>query len=131
MTDASPWSRRYAAGTLINWLGFLAAVWLLSWGSVDGRLPDAALWAVALAVAASVAAQFVAAYRAVAHQDEYIRGVTVKSMVAATGLTLTAAVLCGLAEQFLGAPALPMWIVYPLFWGLYGATTPFIASSRA
>jgi hypothetical protein len=51
-------------------------------------------------------------------------------MIAAAGLTLTIAVLVGLAEQFLGLRPLPMWLVYPLFWGALGMVTPFIGSSR-
>jgi len=130
MTDGWPRSFSYTIGTVANWALFLFAVWLLSWGSGEGRLPQPALWAIVLIVGVSVAAQFAAAYRLIAHQDEYIRAITAKRIIAATGLTLTAAVLWGLAEQFLGMPILPMWVIYPLFWGLFGAATPFIRDTR-
>lgn len=130
MEDGWPRSWPYTIGTIANWAIFLFAVWLLAWGSGEGRLPQPALWAIVLALALSVAIQFGAAYRLIARQDEYVRAITVKRIVAATGLTLTAAVLLGLAQQFLATPAVPMWVLYPLFWGLFGAVTPFIRTTR-
>ena len=77
-----------------------------------------------------MAIQFIAAYRLIARQDEYVRALTAKRIIAGTGLTITAAVLYGLAQQFLGAPSMPMWILYPLFWGLFGVVTPFVQDTR-
>ena len=45
-------------------------------------------------------------------------------------LPFTAAVLAGTAEQFLGVRDLPMWLVYPFYWGAVGMVTPFINDSR-
>ncbi len=128
MDDGWPSSRPYVIGSVANWAMFLFALWLLTWGS--GRLPEPAQWAIVLLLTASVAAQFVAAYRLVARQDEFIRAINIKRIVAATGLTITAAVLTGLSEQFLGMPNVPMWVAYPLFWGLFGIVTPFIRDTR-
>jgi len=125
-----PRSRSYAIGSGANWAAFLLAVFLLTWGSETGRLPAFAIWAVIAILAASVAAQFVAAYRLIAAQDEFVRGVAAKRGIAAAGLTITVAVLWGLAEQFLGASDVPMWVVYPFFWGALGIVTPFIGDSR-
>jgi hypothetical protein len=130
VNDAWPWSRSYVLGSLANWALFLFALWLLAWGS-SGGLPPAARVAIVLLMTASVAAQFVAAYRLIARQDEFVRAITVKRIVAALGLTITVAVLAGLADQFLDLPEIPLWIVYPLFWGLFGVATPFVRDSRA
>ena len=129
MTDGWPASRSYVIGSLLNWGLFLATIYLLGWGSESARLPSAALWAIAFALAGSVAGQFAVAYRLIARQDEYIRGITAKRMIAAAGLTVTVAVLWGTAEQFLGAPDAPMWVVYPFFWGAFGLVTPLIRDS--
>lgn len=129
--DSSPWSRTYVIWSSVNWLAFIAAVAFLTWGSREGDLSEAAIWAVVFLAAASVGAQFLAAYRLVAQQDEFIRGITVKRGIAAAGVTITLAVLWGLAQQFLPVQPVPMWVVYPLFWGMFGLVTPFIRSSRA
>ena len=128
MADASPWSRTYITWSIACWLGFLGAVLLL--GRAAGSLPDHIVWAVVLAVTAAVAAQFVAAYRLVAAQDEYVRGLTAKRVIAAAGLTLTLAVFWGLAQQFIAVPHVPLWALYPLFWGAFGLVTPLIRTSR-
>jgi hypothetical protein len=130
MDDSWPSSRPYVLGSLAMWGLFLVTIFLLSWASGPGRWPLAALWSVALLHAASVAGQFFAAYRLIARQDEYIRGITAKRMIAASGLTITLAVLFGVARQFLGAPDMPIWLIYPLFWGAFGIVTPLIRDTR-
>jgi hypothetical protein len=129
MDDGWPQSRRYVIWSSANWLAFLAAVAFLTWGS--GALPDHVVWAIALVVAGTVAAQFFAAYRLVAAQDEYIRGINAKRGIAAAGLTIAVTVFWGLAQQFLAVPQVPMWTIYPFFWGVFGIVTPLIRSSRA
>ena len=130
MDDGWPSSRPYVIGSVLAWAGFLLAIWLLSWGSGEGALPVALLWAITVLIAASVAGQFVAAYRLIARQDEYVRAITARRMIAAAGLTITAAVLAGVAGQFLEFPSMPMWVVYPFFLGAFGMVTPLIGSTR-
>src|SRR5690349_18710150 len=129
MDDGSPFSTRYVIWSSLNWVMFIAAVALLTRGQRDIGLTDGLTAAIILFVAATVAAQFYAAYRLVAVQDEFVRGLTAKRGIAAAGVTITAAVLWGLAQQFLPVPQLPMWLVYPLFWGAFGMVTPLIRSS--
>jgi hypothetical protein len=130
MSDGWPESRSYVIATLALWGFFLLAIAALSWGSGRGQWPAAALWGLALVLAGSVAGQFMMAYRLITAQDEFIRGLTAKRMIGAAGVTITVAVLWGTAEQFIGARDLPMWVVYPLFWGAFGIVTPFIGTSK-
>jgi hypothetical protein len=130
MDNGWPKSRTYSFGSLANWLLFLGVVAFLSWGTEGERLPQAAIWALVLLLVLSVSAQFIAAYRLIARQDEYLRAITAKRVIAAIGITITAAVFYGLAEQFLGLRQLPMWLVYPFFWSAFGIATPFIRDSR-
>ncbi|MEA3011060.1 MAG: hypothetical protein QOJ91_2752 [Sphingomonadales bacterium] len=125
-----PRYRPYIVQSLLLWAFFLASLVALTWGSGEGRWPAAALWALALVQAGSVGLQFALAYRLIARQDEFVRALTAKRMIAAAGLTIALAVLAGLAEQFLGLSHLPMWLVYPLFWGAFGMVTPFIGTSK-
>lgn len=128
-----PWprSRTYVIWSSLNWFAFLAAVFFITWGRAEGWLPDWAVLAFAVIAAGSVAGQFAAAYRLVSAQDEFVRGITAKRGIAAAGVTITAAVLWGLAEQFLDLPDVPMWVVYPFFWGAFGMVTPLIRTSQA
>ena len=36
----------------------------------------------------------------------------------------------GFMESYGGAPHAPGWIIFPLFWGLYGLVTPFVRDSH-
>ncbi len=131
MGDGWPRDRTYVIWSSLNWLMFLGAIAFLTWGSGAGWLPEWAIWAIAVVAAASVVGQFAAAYRLVSVQDEFVRGITAKRVIAATGLTITAAVLWGLVQQFLTVPTVPLWVAYPFFWGAFGLVTPFIRTSRA
>lgn len=130
MDAAWPAHRPYIVQSLILWAFFLASLAALTWGSGAAHWPVLALWALALVQAGSVGLQFALAYRLIARQDEFVRALTAKRMIAAAGLTIALAVLAGLAEQFLGLRHLPMWLVYPLFWGAFGMVTPFIGTSK-
>jgi hypothetical protein len=131
MDPGWPRSRTYVIWSSVNWLMFLGAVAFLTWGTGQGWLPEAAIWVVAVVAAASVLGQFAAAYRLVTAQDEFVRGITAKCVIAAAGVTIAAAVLWGLVQQFLAVPTVPLWVVYPLFWGAFGMVSPFIRSSQA
>jgi hypothetical protein len=131
MASEWPASRPYVLISVLLWAFFLFTIAALSWATGAGTVPLPAVWALALVHAASVAGQFALAYRLVARQDEFVRAITAKRVIAAAGVTITIAVFTGVAEQFLGAPRLPMWLVYPLFWGAFGIVTPLIRTSRA
>jgi hypothetical protein len=121
-----PKSTRYAILSSANWMMFIAAVAVLTWGMTDERLPDPAVIGILAVVGLSVVGQFGAAYRLVATQDEFVRGITAKRVIAAAGVTITVAVVWGLAQQFLDVRPVPMWLVYPFFWSAFGMVTPFI-----
>ena len=36
----------------------------------------------------------------------------------------------GARQNFAGAPHLPAWLIYPLFWAAYGVVSPFIRASN-
>lgn len=130
MDENWPQSRRYVIWSSLNWVMFIAAVAFLTWGGSGGWLAAPLVWAIVFFLAATVVAQFWAAYRLVAVQDEFVRGITAKRIIAAAGVTIAAAVFWGLAQQFLAVPQVPMWVVYPLFWGAFGMVTPLIRTSR-
>lgn len=54
--------------------------------------------------------------------DEYLRAVLIKRFVYATGLTLFICTAWGFLESNANAHHFSLYLVYPLFWGLYGLT---------
>ena len=122
-----PGGWKYPVGAILSWVTFLSSLVALQIG-LQQNWPAAALWALALVPATTVAVQFVAAYRLIARQDEFVRALTVKRMIVAAGLAITIATAWSVAES-VGLPHLPAWLIYPLFWGLFGVVTPMVRRS--
>ncbi len=128
MNPSWPADWRYALGAMSAWALFLATVAGVAIGARAGW-PAPALLALALIPAATVAWQFRAAYRLITAQDEFVRALTVKRMIVAAGASITLATAWSVME-LAGLPHLPAWLIYPLFWGLFGVVTPMIRDAR-
>lgn len=120
-----PRSPAYVVTSLCLWLIFLAAIFGVTWGKYNGW-PDVALWALAAVPAVTVVLQTFMAYRLISKQDEFVRALTAKRMLGAIGATLAIVVAYAPFQQLLGAPNVPAWTIYPLFWGLFGLVSWFI-----
>jgi hypothetical protein len=125
-----PYSKSYIWSSIILWALFLMALMAVVYGRSVGW-PVTVLWSLALVPALTVLIQAILAYRLVSHQDEFIRGLTARRMVVALGLTLVVVAAWSPLEEFFGLPHVPMWLIYPLFWGLFGVVSPFIRGSVA
>ncbi|MDC7683779.1 hypothetical protein PQU92_10860 [Asticcacaulis sp. BYS171W] len=125
-----PWpkSPAYVALSITLWVIFLAAIFGLTWGKAYDW-PAPALWALALVPALTVLTQTKLAYDLISKQDEFVRAVIARQMLIAIGLTITVVVAFSPFQQFLGAPDVPAWLVYPLFWAVFGMITPFVKGS--
>jgi hypothetical protein len=122
------WGWKYILGATAGWVLFLAAVYALVVGRRAGW-PEPAMLAVSMVPAVTVALQFLAAYRKIAAEDEFVRALTAKRMIFAAAVSLTLATGWSVGE-LAGLPHLPAWIVYPLFWGMFGLATPLIRRSQ-
>jgi hypothetical protein len=129
MNPSWPANWRYVFGAIGAWALFLASVLGVAIGK-DAGWPPAALTVLAVVPAITVALQFRAAYRLISAQDEFVRALTVKRMVVAAGASITLATAWSVME-LAGLPHLPAWLIYPLFWGLFGVVTPMIRDARA
>lgn len=127
---AWPNSRSYTAISLTLWLIFLGSLIALNIGMAESW-PAISLWGLALSPALTVLFQTVIAYRHISGQDEFIRALTAKRMIFAIGITLTLLTGWGAFEGFLNLPHLPLWLAYPLFWGVFGVSSPFIRGALA
>ena len=127
----TPAHRRYIIRTMAFSVPYVAiCVAMMTTDAFDDLMGKPAAWVLAAAVSAPVIGQSWATLALMRESDEFVRGLTAKHFILAAGLAMAVAVFWGFGETFAGAPHIPAWLIYPLFWALYGVSSPFIRSSR-
>jgi putative oxidoreductase len=114
-------------------LGFTVVYVAINFAAIGGlfdRLSGSGRWALSLAVALPIAGQIWATLAFVRDSDEFVRAITAKRFILASGVAMGLFSAWGFAESYAQAPHAPGWLVYALFWGVYGIITPFVRSSR-
>lgn len=121
--------KTYLFRTFAFMAGYAAVITTASFGAFDdiGRAGGLAL---GVTVAAPVAGQLWATLALMNESDEFVRAVTAKRFIVASGLAMALATAWGFMETFGDAPHIPAWLIYPLFWAMFGLVTPFIRTSR-
>ena len=102
-------------------------------GAIAGAFDDIrgpGAWALGLAVAAPVAGQIWATLALMRDSDEFVRALTAKRFILASGLAMAIFSAWGFVESYAHAPHVPGWAVYPLFWAAFGVVSPFVRTSR-
>ena len=122
--------QRYIVRTLAFLSVYIALNVAAILGAFDGAIGTPAGWLLSLAVAVPVAGQIWATLRLMVESDEFVRGLTAKRFILATGLAMAAFSGWGFAESYGGAPHAPGWMIYPLFWAFYGLVSPFIRTTQ-
>lgn len=127
----TPAGRRY----ILRTFGFMASyvgicVAMMTTDVFDDVMGRPVGWVLAAVVAAPVAGQIWATLALMRESDEFVRTVTAKQFILAAGLAMAVATFWGFGENFAGAPHLPAWLIYPLFWAAFGCVSPFIRSSN-
>ncbi|MBX9707144.1 MAG: hypothetical protein K2X61_04330 [Caulobacteraceae bacterium] len=123
-------NRRYVVRTMAFMAGYVAVNVAAIFGAFDPIIGTPAGMVLGLAVAAPIAGQIWATLALMAESDEFVRTLTAKRFIVAAGLTFALFSGWGFMESYGDAPHAPGWMVYALFWGLYGVVTPFIRTSR-
>ena len=121
--------RRY----LLRTLAFMAGYVAINGGAIAGAFDDIrgpGAWALGLAVAAPVAGQIWATLALMRDSDEFVRALTAKRFILASGLAMAIFSAWGFVESYTHAPHVPGWAVYPLFWAAFGVVSPFVRTSR-
>lgn len=122
--------RRYVIRTFAFMVPYVVVCLTAMGGVFDEVIGKPAGWVLAVAVSAPVIGQIWATLALMRESDEFVRAVTARSFILAAGLAMAGATLWGFGETFAGAPHLPAWLVYPLFWGAYGCVAPFVQRSN-
>ncbi|KAK0360902.1 hypothetical protein LTR94_025537 [Friedmanniomyces endolithicus] len=93
---------------------------MMTTDAFDDLIGKPAGWVLAMALSAPVIGQLWATLSLMRESDEFLRGVMAKQVIVTTGLTMAVAVFWGFGETLAGAPHLPSWLIYPLFWAIFG-----------
>jgi putative oxidoreductase len=125
-----PASRGYVVGTMASMVLYVIGIVGLSWSVPRGYLHGPAMYAAILVPSLAIALQLLVTMRYLGRVDEYVRGVMTKRFLVAAMLACIVATTWGFFETYAAAPHQPGWLIYPLFWGLFGVVTPFIRTSR-
>ena len=128
--STSPAHRRYVVRTMAFMSGYVAVNVAAIFGAFDDIASPVAAWALALTVSAPVVGQIWATLSLMRESDEFVRAVVAKQFILASGLAMAVASVWGFGESYAGAPHIPAWIIYPLFWACFGVIAPFVRSSN-
>jgi hypothetical protein len=122
MTDATMTkpARDYVFSMSLWLTIYVALIALATWVHNTGGFPPTLSFLIAASPAFPIGGVILAVMRFIDASDEYVRAITVRRFVLATGLTLFACSIWGFLETFAGVTHLPLWIVFPAFWAFYG-----------
>lgn len=129
--NGTPAGRRYVLRTMAFMVPYVAICVAAMGGVFDELIGKPAAWLLALAVSAPVVGQIWATLSLMRESDEFVRALIARIFILATGLAFAIASVWGFGESFAGAPHLPAWLIYPLFWGCFGLVSPFVRSTNA
>lgn len=120
--------QKYVVRTMAFMTGYVA----LNVAAIAGAFDDLqrpGAWVFALAVSAPIAGQMWATLALMNEADEFVRALTAKRFIVTAGLAMTLFSTWGFAESYADAPHAPGWMIYPLFWLLFGLVSPFVRST--
>jgi putative oxidoreductase len=121
--------RRYRLRTVIFMSAYVAFNLAAIFGAFDSRQPPGT-WLLALAIAAPVVGQIWATLAFMRDSDEFIRALTARRFIMASGLAMAGFTTWGFLESYADAPHAPGWLIFALFWLCYGVVAPFVRSTR-
>lgn len=126
----TPAGRRYVIRTMAFMGGYVAVMLATIGGAFDTIQNTPAAWVLALAVSAPIAGQIWSTLSFMRDSDEFVRAVTAKQFIIAAGAAMVLFSAWGFGESFAGAPHAEGWLIYPLFWAIFGCVAPLVRSSN-
>lgn len=121
--------RRYVTRTIAFMVPYVAINMAAIRGAFDDRAAPGS-YLLGLAVAAPVIGQLWATLALMHDADEFVRALTAKRFILASGGAMAIFTAWGFVEEYARAPHVGGYMVYPLFWLCYGLVTPFVRTTR-
>ena len=129
MIPQSPTSR-YTLGIIVTMTLYVGALFL-SILTIQAQAPTGPLlYTLAVLPALPVGGSIWVFLRYIDKVDEYVRAVVTKRFILATGLTLFVCTAWGFLENNAGAHEFSLYLVYPLWWGLFGLSSVFYRNAQ-
>ena len=128
--STTPAHRKYVIRTMAFMIPYALVNTGAIFGAFDEIMGKPAAWVLALVISAPVVGQIWATLSLIRDSDEFVRALTAKQFIIASGLSMAVASMWGFGESYAGAYHLPAWLIYPLFWFFWGVSAPFIRTSR-
>lgn len=107
-------------------VAIFSVVWILRTQAPEGPL----LWALAVTPALPLLRVIQVVARHVLDLDEYQRALQMRRMLAALAVTMGVCTVWGFVEAFADAPHIDLYLVFPLFSGLWGLSCLFIRRAQ-
>jgi hypothetical protein len=121
---------KYTIGIIV-WMTLYVAALFLSILVIKSQAPTGPLlYALAVLPALPVGGTIWVFLRYIDKVDEYVRAVVTKRFILATGLTLFVCTAWGFLENNAGAHEFSLYLVYPLWWGLFGLSSVFYRNAQ-
>ena len=121
--------RRYVTRTI----AFMVPYALINMAAISGAFDDRSRpgsWLLGLVVAAPVAGQIWATLALMHDADEFVRVLTAKRFILASGSAMAIFSAWGFVEEYARAPHVSGFMIYPLFWLCYAVVSPFVRTTR-
>mgnify|MGYP007071974510 CR=1 FL=1 len=128
--STTPAHRKYVIRTMAFMIPYALVNTGAIFGAFDEIMGKPAAWVLALVISAPVVGQIWATLSLIRDSDEFVRALTAKQFIIASGLSMAVASMWGFGESYAGAYHLPAWLIYPLFWFFWGVSAPFIRTSK-
>ncbi|HEY0649316.1 hypothetical protein [Phenylobacterium sp.] len=129
MSSALSPAQRYRIRTIVFMTAYVAFNVAAIFGAFDSRQPPGT-WFLALAISAPVVGQIWATLAFMRDSDEFIRALTARRFILASGLAMAVFTTWGFLESYADAPHAPGWLIFALFWACYGLVAPFVRTTR-
>jgi hypothetical protein len=126
--EQMPPKRAYRA-QLLSFLGAYVILLAVAERGAAGLSPATAYF-IAVAPALPVGGMVWAMLRYIARSDEYIRALTAKRFIVASGLVYAAATAWGFLELYASVPDFPLYLIFPVLCGALGLTSLLVRTSK-
>ena len=115
-------------------IGFMAAYVAMNMAAIAGLLDNLSqpvTIGLALTISASLAGQIWATLMLMRDSDEYVRSLYARRFIIAAGLAMAIFSGWGFCEVYANAPHISGFMIYPLFWALFGLVCAFVKTTHA